>query len=228
VRARFQDMTPEQLAAAAGTSSSRRTQELHDFVVSLGDAAMPFLQAMKRHPRASVRDWAIYLATKTLPGEVLQPFIREFVSDSSADVRETAIQTLIDLDRSVAPDFVPQLRRWLRSDVRRAWAIWQLVKANDTGAMGTLARLGRKPELPPYAQREARLAVLILEGRADEVLRMIREHSDHDGRIQLSGAALTLATEDARDAIRYAAEHSPDAECRATFGHALELAKKNT
>jgi hypothetical protein len=67
----------------------------------------------------------------------------------------------------------------------------------------------------------AGLAILVIEGHADDVLDMILEHADHDGRLQLAATAMAVGTTASDEVLERASSHSPDEECRRAYASAL-------
>jgi hypothetical protein len=214
-------LTPEEVLALAESTSDRRVGRAYQYVLSHPREAGAILQRVAESRKGNVRAWAAHLAEKVLPrGERIQ-FLSALVRDPSSDVREAAITGIADASPDAAREFLPQLRKWLASDQRRELAIQLVVARPDDAAIPTLRALAVREGVLPFVQRRARLAVLVLEGHGDEVLRMIADHADHDGRNQLGGIAIALGTAEAAEALRRAATKSPDVDCRGSFGHAL-------
>jgi hypothetical protein len=214
-------LTPNEVLALAESTSDRRVKRAYEYVLSHPQDAPAILARVAESRRGPVRAWAAHLAQKALHrGERIQ-FLGALARDSSSDVREAAITGVADASPDAAREFLPQLRKWLASDRRREFAIQQVVGLRDDASLPRLRALAVREGVLPYVQRRARLAVLVLEGHGDEVLRMIADHADHDGRNQLGGIAIALGTAEAAEVLGRAATKSPDEDCRRSFGHAL-------
>jgi hypothetical protein len=110
-------------------------------VLSHPDEAGPILKRVAQSRKGDVRSWAAALAQKALPHPERVDFLRTLAADPWPLVREEAIAGIAEVDPETAKTYLPQIRRWLKSDERRTLGMVLLTGLRDSGALTDLRRI---------------------------------------------------------------------------------------
>jgi hypothetical protein len=168
--------------------------------------------------------WA---ARQTLGVEAV-PIIKQVVGDRDPDVRDVAVEELLELDIEAARSLAPRLRRKLRSKdfYEPVTATWALGAIRDVTAREAIQEVGDQAS-NAIRRNTARVVCMLLSDDPDEIVRRIREH-DHELMPWLTKGARLLGTADALAALRACAASAPDEECQGVCQYALERAEKQS
>jgi len=131
-----------------------------------------------------------------------------------------ARQDLLELDPDLAKrEFLPLYRRRLRSkkedledEQNLAGAIWRVAQFQDLESLPQLRTLAESHRRS-WIRMPAAVAILMPEGRGQEILERLRAH-DHDWTGWLAVAATLMRTPAATAALEECAAHAPDERCR--------------
>jgi hypothetical protein len=205
------------VATALSRGDEDEIVEINRWIESSPPEAAYLLEGLSRHESATVREWAASIAGRlSLPGSV--DLLERLISDRSPIVQEVAIAELIRLDLArAAAVAIPRLRRQLLASdpLARQWALWRLV---ELGSRPDLTRLRAEGVVGAY---DLDFAELVLDGRSDHVLDVLREH-DHPRVLPAVRAALAMKTPAARQALEACAATAGDEECRRACRRVLE------
>jgi hypothetical protein len=172
------------------------------------------LQELASHRDPVVRAWAPWAARRSLSkGDAVALALR-LVRDPDPDVRDVALEELLDLDLQAAAKLAPTFRQKLKSKdfYETISGMWALAAIRDTGAMDEIQAAADRRD-NDLSKGTAEVVRMLLEGRGDEVIRLIRNH-DHRLMPWLSKAARLLGTNEARNALADCSQNAPDDECR--------------
>ncbi|HXV57620.1 MAG TPA: hypothetical protein VD704_07120 [Gaiellaceae bacterium] len=205
-------------AGEAGAEGLAR--ELDGLRRERGRAAL-VLDELSRHPSPRVRAWVPGAAADLL-GEQAERLVLSLTRDRDELVREAAVAALVALGPDGARSALPDLRRKLRSPRRadRVRAMWALAELRDEASFPVLSERAEAAE-SAGERNAARAALLALRGDEAAIAAGLSEH-DHEQVPALAAAARILRTETTVAALRDAAAHAPDEECRAACAAELE------
>jgi hypothetical protein len=186
---------------------------LNRWVELNGEAAGPVFEALSRHPNEQVRDWvAVHARRAAYSGAIA--LLTRMAKDRSPIIQEVAIGQLIELDHEAANrTVVPRIRRMLErstDDAARNVALWWLVRLNADHSIPLIRRMR---EEQATGADDAEFAELVLVGRGEEVLDVLRRH-DHDRMLPAIRAAFAIRSESAIDALQVCADSAPDESCQ--------------
>jgi hypothetical protein len=182
--------------------------------IVLRDDAERLLSEIARDRSPGVRGWALWAATSAL-GDKAVPILRGRLRDRDPDVRDDALSKLLVVDPSAVRSELPRIRKKLNaSDAYEvASAIWALAELRDRGALERIRQLAATPPTP-WLVKPASVAILLIEGREEEVMTAIRDH-DHYRMKELAHGAALIGGQSALQSLRQGSEAQTDDECRA-------------
>jgi hypothetical protein len=172
------------------------------------------LEELTVHRDPVVRAWAPWAASRSLSqGDAVALALR-LIGDRDSDVRHVALEELLELDVETAAKLGPTFRRQLKSKEfhEPIAAMWALATIGDTRAVEEIRAAANRWNNALH-KNTAEAVSMVLEDRANELTRRIRDH-DHRLMPWLSKAARLLGTKEARDALDACARNAPDDECR--------------
>jgi len=172
------------------------------------------LQELAAHRDPVVRAWAPWAARRSLRKAEAVAVALRLVHDPDSDVRDVALEELLELDLQAAARLTPMFRQKLKSKefYDPITAMWALAAIRDRGAIGEIRAAAERWDNALH-KNTAEVVSMLLEGRGDEVVRLIRNH-DHRLMPWLTKAARLLRTKEARDALADCCRNAPDEECR--------------
>src|SRR5216683_8199292 len=210
---------------AAAIKGDAPNDELVRLIRDSPEQSHGLLEQLSRDRDPVVRAWVPPVARTVLRKDAVPLIIRMAREDRDVDVRDVAIEELLELDRDAARSMVPLFRKKLRSSdpFEPLTAMWALAAVGDEGAVDLIrAKIaGRQPNALDRMNGEV---VIMLMTNLSEILRRIRDH-DHDRMLMLSKAAALMGTHEAVEALRACADRAPDSQCRENCREDLERLK---
>lgn len=209
-------LTAEQVASVI-TDEDSGAPEISNIIARLRtdlEEAAILLEDLSRHQDADVRFWVAWAARNVL-GTSGVPIILRLAQDRDPDVRDGAVQELVELDPEAARSLFPALRRQLAStDIYEpVFAMWTLAELNDRESLPLIRAVADAPEGEyPFHQKTARVICMLMENPR-EIVERIRSH-DHELMQWLTMAARKLRTDEAHAALEECAQSAPDRGCR--------------
>jgi len=192
---------------------------LNRWIKANAETAGPLFEQLSRHPDPEVRDWVAFHSRRVGYSGAVELLAR-MTADRNATVQEVAIGELMELDMDAARRTVgPRIRRQLRSrdDDVRIVALWRLVRLGDRDSIPLIRRMREERSL---LADDTEFAELVLEGKGDEVLDVLRQHQ-HERTPSAARAAMAMRSDSALDALHTCADDAPDESCRRTCRLAL-------
>lgn len=176
--------------------------------------AKGILSDLAVHRDPIVRAWAAWAAARSLPRGKAVAIALQLAKDKDSDVRDVAVEELVDLDHSTAIKLAPALRRKLQSKsfYEPITAMWALAAIGDASAADAILEAGARWDNALH-RNTATVASALLRGEGDDLVRKVRFH-DHELMPWLSKALRLLGTEEARQALEGCSNSAPDIECR--------------
>ena len=172
------------------------------------------LEELARHRDPVVRAWVLGVARTVLGKDGVPLMLRLARKDRDTDVRDVAIEELLELDRDAAQSLIPLFRERLGSSdpFESLTAMWALGAIGDQASIDLIrAKIsGRQPDALDRITGEV---VIMMLANPSEIPRLVREH-DHERMPWLSKAARLLGTVEAAGALRSCLENAPDSQCR--------------
>jgi HEAT repeat protein len=178
------------------------------------------LGQLARHKDPVVRSWVTWAGPR-LHQRSASDLLLILARDEDEDVRAAAIDELGELDPRALEPIKEDLHRQLqsRSFFEPVTAMWALAALRDRTAIPTIRNeMGRWDNAMQL--NTARVVLLILEGREDELVAEIRAHN-HELMPWLCGGAATIASEECIRALEWCADAAPDEECRSDAAREL-------
>ena len=156
-------------------------------------------------------------------GKQAVPLIVEVLRDRDTDVRDIAMEELVELDPQSVRKLVPGLRRKLKSKDRfePVTAMWTLAAIRDFSSLDAIRERAAAGDAGPRLRNTARVIEMLFGKEPKEILERIREH-DHELMPWLSKGARLIGSPEARDVLRTCAETAPDRDCRTQCAFQLE------
>jgi hypothetical protein len=172
------------------------------------------LEELASHRDPVVRAWAPWAARRSLSKPDAVALALRLVRDRDSDVRDVALEELLELDLQAAAKLAPTFRQKLKSKefYEPITGMWALAAIHDAGAVSEIRAAADHWDNALH-KNTAEVVCMLLGGRGNEVVRLIRDH-DHRLMPWLSKAARLLRTNEARHALADCARHAPDDECR--------------
>jgi hypothetical protein len=210
-----------------GTDTAAEMESLLGALRADKEAAAAILEELAGHPTFAVRSWVPRGARLVLGREGAE-IIKSLIRDQDPDVRDAAIEELVELDPREASFLTPSLRKRLASKdlYEPVTAMWMLVRIGDRDSTDLIRKISRNGAYD-WHRRSAAVAVMVLEDRDAEIAERIGRH-DHDSMPWLSEAAQLLGTPATLAALEESAKAAPDLECRNYCRAALERSHQRT
>jgi len=176
--------------------------------------AKRILEQLAMHKDPAVRAWVPWAARRGLSKPDAVAIALRLFRDRDSDVRDVALDELVELDREAASKLAGTLRQRLKSKefYEPIAAMWALAAIGDKASVDDI-RANAAHWDNALHKNTAEVVCLLLEDRGTEVVRRIRDH-DHRLMPWLSKAARLLGTDDAWDALQTCSRTAPDDECR--------------
>ena len=207
--------TPEAAIAVILHGPDHAVGNLLESVRQAGPRARPLLEDLARHKDPVVRGWALSAVASAIGSAGVDLIMAHAKGDRDADVRDIAIELLLEMDRdAVRRMLAPALRRKLRSKDLHVpvTAMWALAAIDDRSSMDAIRAIADNAEIG-FHRKVAGVVCMILQGRSDEILDAIHHH-DHERMPWLTKAARIVGTREARRVLEQCAEAPIDDECR--------------
>jgi len=178
------------------------------------DDPKPLLKELAGHRDPVVRGWALSAIGDSIGVAGLDILTDRAKRDRDSDVRDIAIQELLDLDLDEARQLAPIYRRKLRSKdlYEPATGMWALAAVGDSSSLDAIRTI-EETATNAIQKNTAAVVSMILEGRSSEILAGIRSHN-HDLMPWLTKAARILGTPEAQNVLQECAASTFDEECR--------------
>lgn len=173
---------------------------------------------------ALVRFWALQVAPRVLDHHDYVDALRKAATDPDEEVRNEAIDRLIELDPKWAIGLSKKLLTKLGRDaLNDVFTLWSIARLRDTTAVARVRAYAAAPATWPAHKKIAEVIAGYLENGPEWALSQIENHSDHDHMEAFATLAWhVLHTDGARKALAVASRQSPDVECRDICLHALK------
>jgi hypothetical protein len=199
--------------AVRGVSNEDRIQTILDVLARHPEEAQSLFGMLARDRDPVIRAWVPWAARRTL-GASAVPIVKRLAGDRDSDVRDVAVEELLELDVGAARSLAPRLRQKLRSKefYEPITAMWALAQLGDIASREAIGEVGSRATNALH-RNTARVVGMLLSDDPEEVVRRVRAH-DHTLMPWLAKGARLLRTEDARGALRSCAASAPDEECR--------------
>jgi HEAT repeat protein len=207
-------MTAHQAALAIRSGLRPRLVQLRAELGEDAHAAERLLTELARYEDPTVRDWAGWAAVRHLPAASAVALLELLIEDADADVRMEALRSLVDLDPAWARRLVPRYLAALRGreTPETVDAIWRLTQFREGSALPPLRELAERAK-QPVVRNNARIAVLVLEGREEELISGLQGHDHPRCSLWIKGLG-HLGSPRAVGALEDFARDGPDESCR--------------
>jgi hypothetical protein len=183
---------------------------------------LPHLEKLAASRSGPIREWTASAAATTM-GADATALLLALARDRDPDVRDTAIQELVEVNPDAARTLGPVFRKKLKSRdyYDPVSAMWTLAKLDDSSSLDDIRRI-RDEATIMYHQKTAEVVVLMLEKEYDTIFATLEQHLDHDGTRMFATAARRIGSDEALHALEICSSSAPDEECRQVCRGALE------
>jgi hypothetical protein len=210
----------ERLAALASANLSPTPADVA--AVSQSDRGLDAIRVIAADSDFRIRLWAALNASDLLGGGA-RPVLVRLTGDQHADVRDAALQALVELPGTRANEVADLAEKKLQSPdpVEVVTALWTLVAAAPEAASSAARRIIEDPPtswLIPIAE----VVLALATGPDSVVIDRLKSH-DHVRTKEWATALVIIHTADARTALRDAANRMPDDACRSWCSYALDV-----
>lgn len=172
------------------------------------------LGELASHRDAVVRAWVAWAARRSLAKDDAVALTMRLAKDRDSDVRDVAVDELVELDRHAAAELAGALRRKLESKkfYEPITAMWALAAIRDRDSVPAIRTAASRWDNALH-RSTAEVVSMLLEGRDDELMRRVVSH-DHQVMPWLSKAVRLLGTMEAKRVLERCSREAPDEECR--------------
>lgn len=186
---------------------------LEELTADPAHASRLFEDLLKRNRSFAVRSWVPWAARNTLGPEAV-PLLLRLARDRDPDMRDIAIEELLEIDPQAARSLAPALRRKLQSRefFEPITAMWALAEIGDSSAREAILEAAANWDNARH-RNTAEVATILLGDAPNEILDRMRAH-DHRMMPWLAPAARVLGTEEAERVLGECAESAPDERCK--------------
>jgi hypothetical protein len=221
------------LADAEGTpEATTRFDDLVHQLRSNPRLATERLEQLSLWREPSIRNWVAAWSPLVLGREAM-PLLDALMYDRDPTVQQTALASLLTLDREALRPHLERLRAKLHSFYNPRspsggllQIVWSLLRMGDRESIPDLRRLAQRKDVPEWLRRNSEIAADYLERGSEPVVRRIRSH-DHDTMAFSCRLAWRIGSQDVHAALIECSMAAPDEDCRQTcrkYADALEQA----
>ena len=194
-------------SVAAYVKGDKPSEPLVERLRAEPDKADAILTAFASSRSFDRRSWVPWAAPQVLPHDRAVELLTKLAGSKDTDVSDTALFSLLELDRSAAMNLVPDIRRKLRSkDIYEpVAAMWMLGRLGVSEASEEILNAAERSDYP-FHRLVAEAVTLFIRRDTKEIARLIEVRGEN--ALHLVGAAEKL---DDPDLARVVAEwHEKD------------------